>query len=207
MPLQNRVTPFGEIVATADRGMLMGNRGCLHDANRTLGTRRWASKAWLSCSLSFEGRRRQIMCPGRYTELFFLDEPTALAAGHRPCWECRRDAYRAFIAHWSLAAGRRGPVTADEMDKQLHSERVDRRRKKVTFRASLPQLPDGAMIAVEGVASLKWNGTVRRWSSTGYGPPSEISGGDDVEVLTPASIVGALRAGYAPLAHPSVDAR
>ena len=101
MPLQNRVTPFGEIVVSAARGTLMGNRGCLHDAERRLTGRRWTTRAWVTCALSFNGRRRQLMTPGFYTELFFLDEATALAAGHRPCAECRRSAYRAFKERWA----------------------------------------------------------------------------------------------------------
>jgi hypothetical protein len=205
MPLQNRVTPFGEIVATADRGMLMGNRGCLHDTNRTLGKRRWVTKAWVTCTLSFGNRRRQLMHPGYYTELFFLDEPTALAAGHRPCAECRRNAYQEFVTRWSSAAGRQGTAKAPEMDRQLHSERVDRLKGIVTFQASPQDLPEGAMVALEGVAHLKWNGAFRPWSSSGYGAPIEISAYLDVTVLTPPSIVGALKYGYLPSAHPSAQ--
>lgn len=203
MPLQNRVTPFGEIVATSARGMLMGNRGCLHDDNRTLGKRRWANKAWLSCSLSYKDRRREIMRRGHYTELFFLDELTALAAGHRPCAECRREAYRTFVDCWASALGRHALPTAAELDTQLHSERVDRQRQKVTFSASLQHLPDGAMVALDRRAYLLWNGGLRPWSESGYGAPVEISAPQDVSVLTPASIVGALRQGFRPLSHPS----
>lgn len=106
MPLQNRVTPFGEIVASEARGTLMGNRGCLHDEHRNLGRRRWTTKSWVTCLLSFGGRRRELMRPGYYTELFFLDEATALAAGHRPCAECRREAFRRFVDGWATGTGR-----------------------------------------------------------------------------------------------------
>ena len=127
MPLQNRATPFGAIVASEALGTLMGNRGCLHDDNRTLSGRRWTTRAWLSCVLSFKGRRRQLMRPGYYAELFFLDEATALAAGHRPCAECRREAFRHFVGCWATGAGRAGErVRAADMDRALHAERIER---------------------------------------------------------------------------------
>jgi len=116
--LQNRVTPFGEIVATPARGLSMGNRGILHDDRRRLGRRRWTHKAWICCVTEFRGRRRQVMAPGRYTELFFLDEAVALAAGHRPCFECRRAAANAFAACWG------GEPRAPDMDRVLHAERL-----------------------------------------------------------------------------------
>jgi hypothetical protein len=142
MPLQNRVTPFGEIVASETRETLMGNRGCLHDAHRTLSGRRWTTRAWLSCLLSFGGRRRELMRPGTYTELFFLDEATALAAGHRPCAECRREAFRRFVAGWASGAGRAGErVRAADMDRAIHAERIERRRGKITFDAPPPACP------------------------------------------------------------------
>ena len=106
--MQNRVTPFGEIVTSEARGTLMGNRGCLHDQHRALSGRRWTTRAWVTCLLSFKGRRRQLMRPGHYTELFFLDEATALSAGHRPCAECRREAFRRFVDGWATGAGRAG---------------------------------------------------------------------------------------------------
>ena len=147
MPLQNRVTPFGEIVASEARGTLMGNRGCLHDDHRTLGRRRWTTRAWVTCLLSFKGRRRQLMRPGHYTELFFLDEATALAAGHRPCAECRREAFRRFVDGWASGAGRAGErVRAADMDRAIQAERIERWRGKITFDAPLAGLPDGVMV-------------------------------------------------------------
>src|SRR5205814_2777553 len=141
MPLQNRVTPFGEIVAVPARGTFMGNRGRLHDAQQRLTRSRWHLKAWIICVLEFEGRHRTVMAPNRYTELFFLDEATALAAGHRPCFECQRRRYNEFRAAW--AAGNLhgpSPVTAGEIDERLHADRLDRSRSKRTFTASLADL-------------------------------------------------------------------
>jgi hypothetical protein len=149
MPLQNRVTPFGEIVAVPERGTMMGNRGILHDADRRL-RRRWATPAWICCVLEFRGRRDPVMAPGHYTRLFFLDEPTALAAGHRPCAYCRRDAYLAFRAAWATANAGLGFGTtprATEIDRVLHAERVGPGRAKRLYRADLASLPDGTFVA------------------------------------------------------------
>ena len=202
MPLQNRVTPFGEIASSEARGTLMGNRGCLHDAHRALSRRRWTTRAWLSCRLSFKGRRRQLMRPGYCTELFFLDEATALAAGHRPCAECRREAFRRFVEGWAAGAGRGGErVRAADMDRVLHAERIERWRGKITFDAPLAGLPDGVMIDRGGAAFLKWDGAVRPWSLAGYGPPADVAPDETVTVLTPRPIVEAIRAGYRPEAH------
>ena len=204
MPLQNRVTPFGEIVASEARGTLMGNRGCLHDAHRTLSGRRWTTRAWLSCRLSFKGRQRQLMRPGHYTELFFLDEATALAAGHRPCAECRREAFRRFVEGWAAGAARIGErVRAADMDRAIHAERIERGRGKITFAAALAVLPDGVMVAAGSTPFLKWDGAVRPWSLAGYGPPADLAFDDAVKVLTPRPIVEAIRAGYRPDVHPS----
>ncbi len=204
MPLQNRVTPFGEIVASEARGTLMGNRGCLHDAHRTLSGRRWTTRAWLSCRLSFKGRRRQLMRPGYYTELFFLDEATALAAGHRPCAECRREAFRHFVDSWAAGAGRAGErVRAADMDRAIQAERIERGRGKITFDAPLADLPDGVMFARGGAAFLKWDGSMRPWSLAGYGLPIDLAPDEAVTVLTPRPIVEAIRAGYRPEVHPT----
>src|SRR5262245_10377094 len=125
MPLQNRVTPTGEIIADPARGTLMGNRGGpLHRPDQTLGARRWVSKAWICCRLEFKGRRRQVMSPGKYTELFFLDEATALAAGHRPCFECRRAEAEQFARLWAKVHGAHDRARAGDMDRVLHAERV-----------------------------------------------------------------------------------
>jgi hypothetical protein len=206
MPLQNRVTPYGEVVFSQARGTLMGNRGCLHDDNRTLGTRRWTTQTWVTCLLSFGGRRRELMRPGFYTELFFLDEATALAAGHRPCGECRREAHRRFVTSWAHGAGRSPEtVRARDLDRSLHVARVDRRRNKITFQASFGDLPDGAMFAANGAAFLKRREFARPWAPEGYGRETFVPRESGVTVLTPRPIVEALRAGYVPAMHASVE--
>ena len=203
MPLQNRVLPTGEIVAEPGRGLMMGNRGCLHGLSRELGVTRWRSRLWICCVLDWRGRRRDPMPPGRWTALFFLDEATALAAGHRPCAYCRRGDYRDFTAAWQGARGLDGPPLAPEMDRALHGERVDRRRRQVTRRASAAGLPDGAMIRADGRTGLYLGGGLRPWSWDGYGAPVPVRAAGDVEVLTPPSIVAAITAGYRPMIHPT----
>ena len=162
-PLQNRVDPFGELHAVTERGGLMGNRGGrLHRDDQTLSGSRWKTKHWLICVCEFKGRRRDVW--GRYyTELFFLDEPTGLAAGHRPCFECRRQAAKAFIAAFPGAPGH-----VEAMDEALHCERVENRRKRL-WRTRLGDLPDGAMIARDGRAYAVRSGALAPWSFAGYG--------------------------------------
>src|ERR1700744_3731405 len=154
MPLQNRVTPFGEIVAVSDRGLFTGNRGIIHDpAIRTLLTKRWSSPAWLTCVCEFRGRRRKVMGGRSWTELFFLDEATAFAAGHRPCFYCRRDDANRFRAAWEEGNGV-ADLLAPEMDAVLHRERLDRRNKRLhELPMPLNRLPDGTMVA-SGEASF-----------------------------------------------------
>ncbi len=189
-PLQNRVDPFGEFRAVAARGAFMGNRGGrLHEPDRTLGPRRWTSKRWIVCVCAFRGRRRAVWGEG-YTELFFLDEPAALAAGHRPCFECRREAARAFLAGFPGA-----PANAGAMDAVLHRERLDGRRKRLG-RALLAALPDGAFVAIAGRAYAVRGGKAWLWSFAGYGAPADLDGDDEADVLTPPSTVAALAAGY-----------
>jgi hypothetical protein len=151
MPLQNRVTPQGEIVSTPARGLLMGNRGILHNDERRLGTARWQHPHWVACRIEFRGRRQEVMRPGAYTQLFFLDEAVALAAGHRPCAHCRRTDYEAFVTAWMAAGGRSSRPRAAEIDWQLHRERVDSlTRRQVTHPAALDALPDGVFITLPG---------------------------------------------------------
>ena len=201
MPLQNRVTPWGEIVATPARGTFMGNRGGrLHDVEGRLGGRRWATKAWLICLLSFRGRWSPVMPPNGYTRLFFLDEATALAAGHRPCAECRRPAFNAFMA--AAAADLNGVPRAPVLDAQLHGERLDRHRRRATYRARLGALPDGAFIADDGGSpALVLGGRLYPWTSGGYGPPRAGDPAAAITVLTPPLSVAALTRGYAPAIH------
>jgi hypothetical protein len=196
--------PTGEIVSNPARGMLMGNRGCIHHPDRTLGVTRWRSKMWISCVLYWRGIRRDVMPPGRWTALFFLDEVTALAAGHRPCGYCRRADHRWFAESWRAAAGLAGPPRASDMDIWLHAERVNSRtRRQLTREVLAGDLPDGAMVRRDDVTGLYSGGALLRWSFDGYGEPQPVPDAAPVELLTPPSIVAALRAGYRPLVHPS----
>src|SRR5947207_3325928 len=212
MPLQNRVTPEGEIAATPHRGLMMGNRGgCFHLPDRTLGTRRWATRQWIACGLEFKGRHREAMMqPNRYTELFFLDEATALAAGHRPCFECRRRDAEHFSALWAQTRGWPAPARAPEMDLALHAERVGAEGQKVTYRAQLSALPDGTFVRLpDGNTAQPYLVDANRllpWSPAGYGAPLPASRRREVEVLTPRSMVAVLSAGYRPMLHPSAAA-
>ncbi len=195
MPLQNRVSPFGEIVATAHRGRFTGNRGIIHDpATKTLLNRRWSSKAWITCVCEFRGRRRKVMSRRSWTELFFLDEATSFAAGHRPCFYCRRDDATAFRDAWAEGNGFAKPY-ATEMDARLHSERLDGRVKRLhSLPVPISELPDGAMVATDGESYLIAKGNAWRWSFAGYSrAPINLT---DAKLLTPPSIVNALRAGY-----------
>ena len=201
-PLQNRVTPAGEIVADPGRGLLMGNRGCLHDADRRLGVARWRSKLWICCVLAWRGVQRDPMPPGRWTALFFLDEATALAAGHRPCGYCRRPQFLAFAEAWRRARGLRQRPLAAQLDAWLHAERVDSRSRRQRTRPALPgPLPDGAMIRQDGVVGLLAGGRLLPWSFTGYLAPVEVRSAAPVELLTPPATVAAIAAGYRPLVH------
>jgi hypothetical protein len=205
MPLQNRVTPWGTIVADPARGLFLGNRGCLCDAAGRLATRRWRLQAWITCALSYKGWWRPVMQPAVWTELFFLDEATALAAGHRPCALCRREAYNSFVAAWQQGNRLSERPRAVAIDKVMHNERVHRNRSKVTFACPVSELPAGAMIEEGGVAWLLGETTMRPWSPAGYGQSRQRPSGL-ATVLTPASTVAALRAGYQPVLHPSAAA-
>lgn len=204
MPLQNRVTPFGDLVATPSHGLFMGNRGGrFHTDARTLTSRRWASRQWICCVLDFKGRHRHVW--GRfYTELFFLDEPTALAAGHRPCFECRRQDAMAFAGKWREASGLRARPRAAQMDDVLHRERLQGRAKRL-HRRNLDDLPDGAFVALEdGVFAVRGDALLR-WTLDGYHEGKRRPRYGAVDVLTPPAIVAALIAGYRPHWHPSAD--
>ena len=210
MPKPNRVTPSGEIVAVPERGTVMGNRGRLHDGEGRI-RRPWQVKRWLLCRLEFNGRRRTVMAPDRYTELFFLDEATGLAAGHRPCFECRRKSYNAFADAW--AAGNpdvvgSGRPAAGSMDERLHDERVGPGRSKRTFRAAVDDLPDGVFVAQDGDvgrAYLLRGWQLLAWSPGGYAGRLPRPVGVELTVLTPGSTVAAIRAGYVPEVHPSAN--
>ncbi|MDI3470691.1 MAG: hypothetical protein OJF62_002754 [Pseudolabrys sp.] len=230
IPLQNRVDPFGDLIAVKARGTLMGNRGGrIHTDDRKLTSRRWASRQWICCVLDFKGRQRDVW--GRfYTELFFLDEVTAFAAGHRPCFECRRrDAERfaalfassntvrpresgdpesrppSFAALDSRLHGNErkgGRLSAKAMDDILHAERLDGRAKRI-HRRTIDALPDGAMIVRDGEPYAVRGGRLLRWTPRGYDAKRRRPTGMIVDVLTPPSILAVLKAGYAPQWHNS----
>lgn len=201
MHLQNRVTPFGDIVAIAQRGMFTGNRGILHDpATKTLLTKRWATQTWLICDCEFKGRCREMMAGRSWTELFFLDEAVAFAGGHRPCFLCRRGAAEQFRVCWAKAK-EEAPPSAAHMDSTLHAERLDHGRKRLhPLTLLLDDLPDGAVVAVDGEAFTPRGGLAHRWTPEGYAR-SEIFHDADW-LLTPPS---AFIAGYRPVLHPSIN--
>jgi hypothetical protein len=205
MALQNRVTPFGDVVAIAQRGLFTGNRGIIHDpATKTLLRKRWTTKAWLVCVLEYNGKRREVMGRRSWTELFFLDEAIALAAGHRPCFFCRRRDAEAFRAAWAEAQGGEAP-RASGIDAVLHAERVDRGHKRVhPVPGPIGELPDGTVIVAGGSAYTLAHRRAFRWSERGYEAMEEIPRADGL--LTPPSTLLAMRAGYRPVLHPDLVA-
>lgn len=211
MPLQNRVDPFGSIVASPARGMFTGNRGVIHDpATKTLLRRRWTTRAWIICACQYKGRRREVFgrnAPGGgagWTELFFLDEPTALAAGHRPCFTCRREAARAYAQAFSDAFGVAEPKVA-EMDARLHAERLATGTPAVPLDAAqLTSLPSGTFVTIDGAPHALRKGRLLPWTFDGYGPACDTGGiTGPVAVLTPAATIACLRAGFSPVWHHS----
>jgi hypothetical protein len=186
MPLQNRVTPLGDLIADPARGLVYGNRGCLHDERGVI-RRRSATRRWIACRLRFKDwHRSPLMQPGRFTELFFLDEATAFAAGHRPCALCRREDYNRFLA----ITGARG---ADEIDDRLHAERSAHHRDD--------DLPDAAFVLHEGEPWLVRGADLRRWTPAGY---TDRIARVSAPVITPPTLVAVLRAGWdgaVPLLH------
>jgi hypothetical protein len=202
MPLQNRVDPFGDLIAVAARGDMFGNRGGrFHTDDRTLTKRRWVSRAWICCVLEFKNRQRDVW--GRYyTELFFLDEVTALAAGHRPCFECRRKDAVAFAQAWQQAFKRKARPRAGDMDDVLHRERLDGRAKR-QHRRALDDLPDGVVVALEEGAFAVRGGLLLQWTPRGYAARKRRPRSGMVNVLTPPAVLAVLMAGYRPQWHPS----
>jgi methylphosphotriester-DNA--protein-cysteine methyltransferase len=207
-PLQNRVTPWGELIADPARGTLMGNRGCLHDGGDRI-RRHHRGKLWIFCRLEFKGRWRPVMPPNRYTALFFLDEATAFAAGHRPCGECMHGRYTEFRDAWTAANPElaKPRPSAGSINEALHRERIDLERRKITFRARAGDLPDGTFIAPAGATQgdatpkLILNGAAWPWSPAGYSRSQALEEDAHVEVLTPASTVRAFAAGFRPTAR------
>ncbi|MGA8969961.1 MAG: hypothetical protein WB499_12140 [Pseudolabrys sp.] len=199
MPLQNRVDPFGALFASRARGMLMGNRGGrFHTDDQNLTSRRWASRQWICCVLEFKNRQRDVW--GRYyTELFFLDEVTAFAAGHRPCFECRRKDAERFA---TLFSGKTTRASSSSMDKVLHAERLSGKAKRI-HRRKLDTMPDGAMVVLDGGSFAIRGKRLLRWTPSGYAGSTPRPRGIEVDVLTPPSTLAVLARGYAPHWHPS----
>jgi hypothetical protein len=194
MPFQNRVTPLGELIATPERGLVYGNRGCLHDEQGRI-RRQWQMKRWISCRLEFRGRHRAggPMPPGRYTGLFFLDDATALAAGHRPCAECRNQDYRSFRALT-------GASDADVLDGRLHTERLQHFHP-----ARLEDLPDGAFVLEDDAAFVLLGDEMLRWTPGGY-TERRVRWRGETRLITPPTSVRILASGWSgsePLIHPS----
>jgi len=203
VPLQNRVTPDGDIVALEGRGLVLGNRGILHDDHRTI-VRPWQVRRWIACRLEWKGIRRTIMRPHSYTELFFLDEATAFAAGHRPCAECRNADYKRFKSLWQDCFG--APVSADNLDADIHAHRIHNRRK-VTFRVNIDVLPDGTFVALDSKLWLVFGDELLAWSDKGYDERRTRPARIEVDALTPRPIVAVIKAGYAPDVHPTARRR
>ncbi len=198
--LQNRVNPKGEIISTAARGAWMGNRGLLHNDRKEI-VRPFRLLAWITCLLSFKDRKRIVMTPGLYTELFFLDEATAFSAGHRPCYECRRDDYRRFKQYWLQG----NPVhpfnektSITEIDAILHQERLGTGNSKITFRANINELPDGTFVLLDEKPFLIKGDLLYPWTPAGYDTGIARPHNMEVAVLTPASIVNTFKVGYVP---------
>lgn len=206
MTLQNRVDPWGRLHAVEARGFLMGNRGTLHDAQRHV-VRSSQRSAWVTCTVEFGGRRREVFGQSTYSELFFLDETTAFSAGHRPCAACRRDRYAEFKAAWLSANSAHFSLASESMtdiDKLLHQERNDRRGAKTTFQAALTSLPLGAFVDINNEALLVSRNGLMRWSFAGYSRLQvQPSPATQVRVLTPESVTRVFAAGFRPLLHQS----
>jgi hypothetical protein len=204
---QNRVTPLGELIATPARGLVYGNRGCLHDGSGRI-RRSYNGRRWISCQLQFKDwRRTALLQPGKFTELFFLDEATAFAAGHRPCALCRREDYNRFVERWQLLHP--GQAGADAIDLQLHEERLEQatrvqRHHEVPYDA----LPDGAFVAHEHEPQLVLGDHLLAWSAAGYTARTPRPARGSARVITPPSLVAVLRSNWeslVPVVHPSAD--
>ncbi len=200
MPLQNRVLPTGQIVAIPARGTLTGNRGIIHRDDRTLGASRWSHHAWICCMLDWQGRKRPVMTGRKWTELFFLDEAVAMAAGHRPCGYCRRADYARFVDAWAEAHGTR--AKASQIDHILHRARIVKgTRLQHRHQANVDALPNGAMILQNAAAYLVWDDRLYPYQPDGYRKPIPRPKQQSVDVLTPMPMIAILHSGYRPQVH------
>lgn len=207
MPLQNRVDPYGHLIAVSARGSFLGNRGILHDENKEI-VSQYKHKAWVTCALSFKGIKREIFGPNRYSELFFLDEATAFSAGHRPCAHCRKARYNEFKAAWiaANADASDSKVSVQQIDDVLHKERVTKGAKKVTYTAHLADLPNGTFVEFDDKPHLLWDKALYQWSPEGY-KKSDVAvlAIGSVTVLTPRSVVNIYNHGFLPELHMSLQ--
>ena len=206
MPRQNRVTPLGDLIAVPERGLMFGNRGVLHNPQQRI-VRYSQGRRWLVCRLEFRGRHRAIMQPGSYTELFFLDEATALAAGHRPCAECRHPEYQHFRHCWVAAhedfSGKL--PSAEQIDAELHGDRMAANGSRKTYRDDIASLPDGVFILWGEEPWLLWQSTLLHWTPGGYDKHLTPPEHGEVTVLTPRATVLCIASGYIPIVHPSAQ--
>jgi hypothetical protein len=200
MMRQNRVDPFGHLIRTKARGSLWGNRGALHNENQEI-VRPFRLEQWITCTLDYKGIRREIMGLNRLTELFFLDEATSFAAGHRPCALCRRPDFMAFKSAW-LAGNKQyefhPKISIRQIDHIMHTERIGDHMQKITYANSLRNLPDGTFVTYEDDPYLLRNQKLYKWSPSGYETALMPAGKEKVSVLTPRSVVKAFKAGYVP---------
>jgi hypothetical protein len=202
--LQNRVDPFGNLIKTKARGALMGNRGVLHDEHQQI-RRPFKLKTWIACVLEFKGRKRKVMTPNRWTELFFLDEATSFAAGHRPCFECRRADADRFKTLWLKANPEYGfdqKISIKEIDAILDKERIRPDKSKVTFEDDAEKLPNGTFVLFDEKPWLFWDSALYLWTPFGYEPGAPLPDARKLTVLTPRSVVRTFRAGYVPQTAP-----
>jgi hypothetical protein len=198
--MQNRVDPTGNIISTTARGAWMGNRGQLHDDTKEI-QRHFKLKAWLTCKLQFKERHRNVMSPGLYTELFFLDEATAFAAGHRPCCECRRQDHYRFKMFWLKSNPEYKfdeKTSIKQIDDVLHAERINSRNNKVTWLDNIDNLPTGTFIFRNKHPYLIASHQLFRWTPLGYDNKLPVPKNEIVTVLTPRSVVNTFSAGYLP---------
>lgn len=209
MPLQNRVSPFGTLTATPERGTWTGNRGVIHNSDKEI-TRNHAVKYWITFELKYKDFQRNVMTPNRWTELFFLDEATAFAAGHRPCGFCRNPDFKRFKSLWLLANGERygleKDAKIDAIDALIHQERLNENGSQKTFKANLSTLPNGTFVTLNepSKAYLWFQQNLHEWSFSGYTKVLDFLQNQEVEVLTPFSYVETFKAGYLPEAHVSI---
>lgn len=200
--LQNRVDPKGNFIRTSARGAWLGNRGVIHRDKEIV--RPFKHQAWIICVLEFKGRKRPVMAPDRWTELFFLDEATAFSAGHRPCFECRREDALRFKACWIKGNPEYGftmKTPIGKIDAIIHADRIDAEKRKVTFQLLSSRIPDGTFVLMNEDAYLLRDGRLHQWNPEGYTNTIAIPESTKLIVLTPKSVVNAFRAGYVPMTH------